>query len=285
MRLSPETFNAIRAAVYELCGLVIADDKSYLIVSRLEPVLRRNGLPSFDALAERLAQFGSLALQEEVIEAITTKETSFNRDGHPFDELRRLILPGLAARLLERRAALKPLGAKCRIWCAAAATGQEVYSVAMAVADFLANRPGIGLTLDDFPILATDISRAALAVAREGRYSNTEIIRGVTPEHRDRYFRHVHGGWVVDEKLRRGVEFLRVNLARPFASLGTFDLVLCRNLLIYFDEAARRRLCQGFHHALEPGGILILGAAESLYGVSEAFRTERLGTTFIHRKT
>ena len=156
--------------------------------------------------------------------------------------------------------------------------------MAMAVADFLASRPGLGLTLDDFPILATDISQSALAVAREGRYSTPEVGRGISPEQRARYFRHVHGGWVVDDALRRGIEFRRLNLVQPLPNLGTFDLILCRNFLIYLDEGARRRLCQGLHQALNPGGILMIGAAESIYGVTDAFSTERLGKTYVHRR-
>jgi chemotaxis protein methyltransferase CheR len=284
MRLNPDTFDEIRKAVHDLCGVVISADKDYLVVSRLEPVLKRNGLPSFESLVQGIRQSDSARLREEIIEAITTKETSFNRDAHPFEELRRLILPELAGRVVERRPAKGLVGAKCRIWCAAVATGQEAYSVAMAAADFLSSRPGIGLTLDDFPILATDISQGALAVARGGRYSTPEVSRGVSPEHRGRYFRHQHGGWVVVESLRRGMEFRQLNLAQPLPNLGAFDLILCRNFLIYLDEGARRRLCQGLHQALNPGGILMIGAAESLYGVTDAFSTERVGTTFIHRK-
>jgi chemotaxis protein methyltransferase CheR len=284
MRLNPETFDDIRKAVHDLCGIVIAEDKHYLVVSRLEPVLKRNGLHSYESLVQGLKQPNSLRLQEQLIEAITTKETSFNRDGHPFEELRRSIIPELASRALERRAATRLLNTRSRIWCAAVATGQEAYSVAMAASDFLASRPDLGLPLDDFPILATDISESALAVAREGRYSNPEVSRGISPEHRARYFRHVHGGWVVDEMLRRGVEFRRLNLVQPLPNLGTFDLILCRNFLIYLDEGSRRRLCQSLHQALNPGGILLIGAAESIYGVTDSFSTERLGNTFIHRK-
>src|SRR5262249_22046908 len=154
---------------------VITEDKEYLVVSRLGPVVERNGLQSYEALVRGLRQPNSLPLQEQVIEAITTKETSFNRDGHPFEELRRSVLPELSSRLVERRASPWAIKSTARIWCAAVATGQEVYSVAMAVADFLAGRPGIGLTLADFPILASDISQKALATAREGRYTTLEL--------------------------------------------------------------------------------------------------------------
>jgi chemotaxis protein methyltransferase CheR len=284
MQLSPDTFDIIRKAVHDLCGIVLADDKQYLVVTRLEPVLRRNGLHSYESLVQALRQPNSLGLREQLIEAITTRETSFNRDGHPFAELRRSILPEIARRLLERRATTNLLIQKARLWCAAAATGQEAYSVAMAISDFLAGRPGIGLKLDDFPILATDISMEALAAAREGRYSAAELTRGMTDPQRDRFFRRDGRGWVVDPLLQRAIEFRRLNLVQPLPNLGTFDLILCRNFLIYLDDNARRRLCRNLHQALNPGGILIIGAAESIYGVSDAFSAERLGDTVVHRK-
>jgi chemotaxis protein methyltransferase CheR len=284
MQLTSGTFDDLRKAIHGLCGLVIADDKRYLIVSRLEPILRRNALPSYESLVEGLKGSNSLHLQEQIVEAITTRETSFNRDGHPFAELRRSILPELATRLLERRARTRLFGQNARIWCTAVATGQEAYSVAMAVSDFLSNRPGLGLTLDDFPILATDISPGALAAAREGRYSALDISRGIPAEMRERYFRQDERGWVVIPSLRRVIEWRRLNLIQPLPNLGAFDLILCRNLLIYLDAETRRRLCRGLHQALNPGGILMIGAAESVYGVTDDFSTERLGNTMIHRK-
>jgi chemotaxis protein methyltransferase CheR len=284
MHLSPETFDNIRKAVHDLCGIVITDDKQYLVVTRLEPVLKRNGLPSYESLVQALRQPRSLPLREQVIEAITTRETSFNRDGHPFEELRRSILPELATRLIERRAAAKLSLQKARLWCAAVSTGQEAYSLAMAVGDFLASRPGAGLSVDDFPILASDISMEALATAREGRYTTSELGRGLTEQQRNSFFRRDTRGWVVDSALRRMVDFHRLNLVQPLPNLGAFDLILCRNFLIYLDEGARRRLCRSFHQALNPGGILMIGAAESIYGVTDAFSSERLGSTLIYRK-
>jgi chemotaxis protein methyltransferase CheR len=154
----------------------------------------------------------------------------------------------------------------------------------MTVSDFLASRPGLGLTLDDFPILATDISQGALTAAREGRYTTAELGRGISPEQRARFFRHTQGGWIVVDTLRRGIEFRRLNLVQPLPNLGTFDLILCRNLLIYLDDAARRRLCQALHQALNPGGFLMIGAAESIYGVTDAFSAQTIGSTLLHVK-
>lgn len=284
MQLSPDTFDELRKAVHDLCGIVIAVDKQYLIVSRLEPILESNGLPSYESLVQGLRQPGSLRLQEQIIEAITTKETSFHRDGHPFEELRRSIIPELATRLLDRRARTRLPRQNARIWCTAVATGQEAYSVAITVCDFLASRPGLGLSREDFPILATDISASALAIAREGQYSALELSRGIPAEQRSRYFQECQKRWVVDASLRQMIEFRRLNLIQPLPNLGTFDLILCRNLLIYLDDDARRALCQRLHQALNPEGILMIGAAESIYGVTEAFATERFGSTVVHRK-
>ena len=178
MQLSPAAFNDIRKAVHDLCGIVISDDKQYLVKSRLEPILQRNGLASYESLVQRLKQPNSLLLQDQTIEAITTNETSFNRDGHPFEELRRSILPELASQSDRSQSNERLSYPKARIWCAAVATGQEAYSVAMGVMDFLAARPACGLTIEDFPILASDISSRALATAREGRYSSAEIESG-----------------------------------------------------------------------------------------------------------
>jgi chemotaxis protein methyltransferase CheR len=284
MQLRPATFDEICKVVRDLCGIVIAADKQYLVKSRLEPILHRNGLSSYELLVQRLSEPNSLLLQDQTVEAITTKETSFNRDGHPFEELRRSILPKLASQLIDRRTTTGLSYPKARIWCAAVATGQEAYSVAMAVTEFLTAPSARGLAIENFPILASDISGNALATAREGRYSSAELVRGLTAGQRDRFLRQENGVWIVDAALRRMVEFRRLNLVVPLPEVGTFDLILCRNLLIYLDQGTRRRLCHGLHSALNPQGILMIGAAESLYGVTDAFSSECLGNTIVYRK-
>jgi chemotaxis protein methyltransferase CheR len=154
----------------------------------------------------------------------------------------------------------------------------------LAIADFLTERASPGLKLESFPILATDISRNALATAREAQYSTAETERGLTGDQRARFFRQESEAWIVDGMLRRMIEFRRLNLVQPLPDLGTFDLILCRNLLIYLDDVARRRLCHGLHSALNPRAILMIGAAESLYGVTDAFATERFGESVVYRK-
>lgn len=284
MELSPAEFRDIRKAVHELCGLAIAEDKQYLVKSRLEPVMQRNGLASYAALVQRMLQTDSSLLKDHVIEAITTHETSFNRDGHPFEELRRRILPELASRLLERRSGGFSSSPSSRIWCAAVATGQEAYSVGMAVVDFIRSRNSKELTARDFPILASDISGQALAIAEAGRYSLAEVDRGVAAEQRAKYFEPDQGKWSIDPAIRRMVEFRRLNLIQGFPGVGLFDLILCRNLLIYFDQPTRQRLCRSLCAALNPRGILIIGAAESLFGIADELSLETLGKTVVYRK-
>ena len=284
VELTPAEFSDVRKAVHELCGLAIAEDKQYLVKSRLEPLLKGNGLSSYAALVQRMLQPDSLLLKDQVVEAITTNETSFNRDGHPFEELRRRILPDVANRLLERRKTGLLVSQPARIWCAAVATGQEAYSVDMAVADFLRNRPARDLTAKEFPILASDISGQALAIAQAGRYSSAEVDRGVTTEQRARHFRQENSSWHIDPAIRQTIEFRRLNLVRGFPDVGVYDLILCRNLLIYFDQPTRERLCRALCAALNPQGILIIGAAESLFGVTDELTLETLGKTVVYRK-
>lgn len=184
----------------------------------------------------------------------------------------------------DRRAKNGRPHATSRIWCAAVARGQEAYSVPMAADEVGACKPGCGLTLESFPILATDISSHALEAARAGRYPTAEIERGVTPARRERYFQPEDRGWLIDPALRRAIEFRRLNLTLPLSDLGTFDLILCRIFLIYLDEATRRRFTSVLHFSLNVQGLLMIGAAESLHGITDAFVAERFDKTIVYRK-
>ncbi len=176
-------------------------------------------------------------------------------------------------------------GARVRLWCAAAATGQEPYSLAMLLADAIQANRGLGLREDDFSILATDISEKVLARARAAEYSDRDAARGLTPALLARHFERRGGAWVVREPIRRLVEFRRLNLTAPPADLTPFDAIFCRNLLIYFDLDTRQRVCRQLHALLRDGGWLVLGAAENLYGVSDAFETLRFGDALVFRKS
>lgn len=284
MDLSQTDFRDLRKVIHDLCGLVIGDEKQYLVKSRLQPVLEKNELSSYAALVQRLRHGGGAVLSDQIIEAITTNETSFNRDPHVFDALRRQVLPELAERMIQRRRAGTIAGQQARIWCAAVATGQEAYSVGMAIQDYARAGMPREITPNHFPILASDISRQALAAAAAGRYSPADVARGVTSEQRARYFQQDQGAWVVDDALRRMVLFQRQNLVQDRPGTDVYDLILCRNVLIYFDHPTRVRLVESIVSALRPKGILILGAAESLFGANDTLVAETVGSSTVYRK-
>ncbi len=283
MQLSRETFDELRRLIHRLCGIVLSDDKAYLVQHRLEPLVRRSGGRSFEEFRQKLSGGEATLWQEAIIEAITTQETSFFRDRHPFETLRRQVLPELVQASRVARGGTPP--PKIRIWCAGAATGQEPYSLAIVIHEFTAaQRPG-SLAPGAFSILATDISTKALATAAAGEYHPQHLARGLSPSQVQRFFEQCDELWVARPVLRKMVEFRRVNLTQPFLGLGTFDLILCRNVLIYFDEATRRRICDQFYTMLADGGWLVLGSAENLYGINDQFQSQRLGESLLYRKT
>jgi chemotaxis protein methyltransferase CheR len=282
MDLPPAVFEELCRLVHRLCGLVIAEDKAYLVRHRLEGVVRAGGCRDFRDFAERLRGPQGVTLHEPIVEAITTAETSFFRDGHPFETFRRHLLP----RLAERARARPPdhSGPRVRLWCAGAATGQEPYSLAMVLHDFLGTTAPDGLGERDFRLLATDVSAKVLATAAAGVYAERDLARGLTAGQVGRYFERHGEAWVVREPIRRLVEFRRFNLLQSASALGSFDAIFCRNVLIYFDDATRRQLCEQFHARLLEGGWLVLGAAENLYGIGTRFESVRLGKTMLYQK-
>jgi chemotaxis protein methyltransferase CheR len=282
MELTRAAFDDLRRAIHRLCGIVLSEEKEYLIRHRLEPVVRRCGCHSFDEFRAKLVGNDAVLLQDAIIEAITTQETAFFRDRHPFDALRQQILPKLVQ---TRRAAPGTPRRPIRIWCAGAATGQEPYSLAILIHELADVPQSGGPKPEEFSILATDVSGEALAVAKAGAYERRQIDRGLSAGQIHKYFEHCADRWVARPMLRKLVEFRRVNLIQPFGNLGTFDVILCRNVLIYFDDATRRKICGQFHAMLADGGCLLLGSAENLYGINDGFASVRFGDTLVYRKT
>jgi chemotaxis protein methyltransferase CheR len=283
MEISPQDFRDIQTLVRRLCGLVLTDDKTYLVQSRLEEVVAAHGFAHFSDYLGRVQQLNSKLMRDELVEALTTGETSFNRDSHPFDEFRRRILPELGETIRLRRENHYPVPI-CRLWSAGCSTGQEPYSLAMAVHDFVSGNPALALRPEHFPILATDVSNRSLNTARLGRYLAHQLDRGLPAEPRRRHFRQEGDAWIAQDGLRRSIEFRRLNLMDDLSNLGPFDVIFCRNVLIYFDTPMRRRLCDQFHELLNPGGLLMVGAAESLYGIATPFVPELVGATTVYRK-
>jgi chemotaxis protein methyltransferase CheR len=282
MELSRSTFEELRRLIHRLCGIALADDKEYLIRHRLAPLVKQSGCNSFDEFREKLASPGGQVWQEAIVEAITTQETSFFRDSHPFEAIRTRILPDLASPLKFPECANGPK--KIRCLCCGAATGQEPYSLAMLICEYLSLQRPAGLGTANFTILATDISTGALATAAAAKYSQRDLDRGLSPIQVRCYFDPQGNDWVLKPAVRRLVEFRRLNLMQPLINLGIFQLILCRNVLIYFDAPTRQRICNQFHEMLAGGGWLVLGSAESLLGVEHRFQSLRVGDTLLFQK-
>jgi len=284
MDLSQSEFNELSRHIYRLCALDIKDEKHYLVQQRLEPLAKSVGSGSFGGLLEKLKSGDNETLRNQVIEAITTNETSFFRDGHPFEAFSEIVLPSLAE-IIKRRASSSHhrIGPKINIWCAASSTGQEPYSVAMLIHEF-ASQKGRGVVTDDFEIIATDISPKVLAQAISGTYNDMEIKRGLSDERREKYFKKEGGSWVIDGGLRDMVEFRRINLAEPFTRLGGVDVIFCRNVLIYFNEETKQRIFEQFHQMLSDSGYLILGAMENAAQIPGHFSRITHKNSVIHQR-
>ncbi len=285
MHVTKEEFDCIRSLVNAYSGLSLTQDKLYLAQSRLLPLLTKHRLGSFAELIERVQANNQSQLRDEFVEAMVTNETSFNRDTHPFDALRTNVLPMLIANKLERMQRQGIPFSKVRVWSVAASTGQEPYSIAMAIADSVAKFGGTKITCDQFWILASDISERALNVARLATYMELEMSRGISPEQRAKYFVPNGKKWEVVPQLKGMVEFRKLNVLQNVSDLVGFDLVFCRNLLYYFDEQARITVSNKMIDCLNPGGILVIGSAEHLPpGWESRLRHLQFGRTVVYVK-
>jgi chemotaxis protein methyltransferase CheR len=258
MTLSAGTFQWVRDLVRTRSAVMIDEGKETLVEARLLPLAHREGFRDPERFVQSLRSRPAGALHESIVEALTTNETMFFRDPAMFTALRERILPCL----LERRAASRSLA----IWCAASSTGQEPYSVAMTVAECFPQHGEWSMR-----ILASDISTKVLGRAREGWFEDGDLGRGLPPAQRERWFRAEGGRWRVDETLRRMVEFRRINLAAPWPALPVMDLILMRNVLIYFDVPTRREIFGRVRTLLRRDGCLVLGSGETPIQIDGAF--------------
>jgi len=270
--ITPQEYEAFKTFLQDACGILLGDNKQYLVKSRLRRILEENNLNSLGELLDRLKRVGRSGLRELVIDAMTTNETLWFRDNHPFRILQDKLLPEFA-----ERNSLQPL----RIWSAACSTGQEPYSVGMVVDEFRRNRPG---KLRDVKIIATDISKSVLEVARRGEYEMIAIGRGLSPERQKQFFSpSANGGWQIKPQIKAMVEFKELNLLERYM-LGKFDIIMCRNVLIYFSADLKKDILTRLHGALNPGGYLILGASESLNGLPDLYEMVQCHPGIIYRK-
>jgi chemotaxis protein methyltransferase CheR len=257
--MSPQDFDYLRKMLRERSGLMLAAEKQYLAESRLLPVARRHGMSTLADLIDSLKLRPSSPLSVEVIEAMTTNETFFFRDKTPFDHFRDTVIPALiAARARDKR---------IRIWSAASSTGQEPYSLAMILKDMEAKLAGFRVE-----IVATDLSGEVLERAKVGIYSQFEVQRGLPIQQLLRYFTQVGDSWQIAAELRAMVQFRTLNLLNDFSPLGTFDVVFCRNVLIYFDQDTKIGVFNRVARQMPDDGYLVLGAAETTVGLTDAFK-------------
>ncbi|MFI5099676.1 MAG: CheR family methyltransferase [Actinomycetes bacterium] len=269
MSVSTGDFDYVRELLHRRTGIALEPDKAYLVDSRLLPVARAHGMSDVSTLVQHLRGVPGGPVVDDSLDALSTNETSWLRDGEPFQVIVRDVLP----QLMKLRNDTRSL----TFWSAACSTGQEPYSLAMMVEDLLV---GSGWT---YRVAATDISGAALRRAEEGLYRQLEINRGLPASMLVRHFTHEGTGWRVSDDLRRRITFTRSNLVEDPPPVARADVVLMRNVLIYFDVPTRQRVLERVRKVLAPGGVLLLGAAETTLGLSEGWLRTTHGRTTINR--
>ncbi len=261
----------VRAFMHERTGVVLEPAKDYLIEARFQTLAHREKLASPDALVAGLRTDPEGDLARKVIDALLLGETSFFRDGHPFEALHREILPELrTARLADR---------KLRVWCGASSSGQEPFSVLMTLAEHCPE-----LLQWDLELLSTDLCLDALERARAGRFTQLEVNRGLSPELLLKYFTRDTAEWEFRADLRQRVDFREVNLVREWPGMEPFDLILLRNVLSYFDVETKQSVLARARELLRPGGFLVLGAAEKVANLVEGFETVVFDKTTCYRR-
>jgi chemotaxis protein methyltransferase CheR len=256
MRISD--FDLYRDLLKEKSGLTLTQDKCYLLDSRLTPIARKWNFPNLDAMTLSLRGVPKPDLIKDIVEAMTTNETSFFRDTKPFDQFRDIIIP----HLLKTRSSKK-----VRIWCAAASTGQEPYSLAMVIKEMGAKLAGW-----NFEIVGTDISTEVLDLAKKGEYSQFEVQRGLPIQLLVKYFEQKGDKWAVKPELKSMIQYKYFNLLDSMAPLGKFDIIFCRNVLIYFDREMKAKVLENMSGLIPDDGFVILGGAETVLGITESLK-------------
>ena len=256
--MTPPDYEYLRKLLRDQSGLDLSEDKQYLIESRLLPLSRKSGLSGISELVQKM-KGGSASMTTQVVEAMTTNETFFFRDKVPFDHFRVSIMP----EILQARASRKSV----RIWCAAGSTGQEPYSLAMCLKEMSAATAGWRIE-----IIATDLSQEVLEKSKAGIYSQFEVQRGLPIQMLVKHFKQVGEFWQVNPDIRAMVQHRQLNLLHDFSQLGVFDVIFCRNVLIYFDQDTKINIFNRLARASEPDGFLALGAAETVVGLTDVFK-------------
>ncbi len=267
-----DEYQEFREFLESASGIALGDNKQYLVNSRLGGLVTEMGLSSVGELVGRVKSDTKSGLRERIVDAMTTNETLWFRDHFPFEILKSHILPELSA--LRARPA--------RIWSAACSSGQEPYSMSMIIQEYLQTKPGS--LPRDVQITATDISSSVLKDAKEGLYDAMALARGLSEERKKRFFDNKGKGWQVKPEIRKRITFSEMNLMKKdYLALGKFDVIFCRNVLIYFSSEVKREILKRFSQVLEPGGYICLGASESMSGYVDFFETVRYQGGLVYR--
>ena len=266
--ISPENFKYLCDTVYNESGIVLDESKRYLLEARLSPIARSEGMTTIDSLCNLIRAAAGRPVRDKVVEAMTTNETLFFRDVKPFDALKQVLFPEITSTNRPDRTV--------RLWCAASSSGQEPYSIAMLWKEMAI----AGWKLD---ILATDLSDKMLERGRSGRYLQLEVNRGLPAVYLVKYFDREESEWIVKPEVRSMIRWRKFNLKHPMIGFGPFDLVFCRNVLIYFDQDTKQRILNNFQTTLTDGGHLFLGASESTIGLDDTYERRQVGPAVAYR--
>ncbi len=251
-------FDIYKDLLKDKSGLVLTQDKAYLIESRLNPVAKKWGYDGIPAMTQVMRGVPSPDLVNDIIEAMTTNETSFYRDNTPFDIFKNTVIP-----YFKNKTGHPP---RLRIWCAAASSGQEPYSLAMLLKEEAASLPGW-----NFEIVATDISHEILEQAKAGVYTQFEVQRGLPITHLMKYFTQTDDTWAINDDIKNMITYKYFNLLDPMTSLGQFDIIFCRNVLIYFDQETKKDVMERAHKQMADDAFFFLGGAETVLGITDQF--------------
>lgn len=277
VKVTAEEFKVFSKYIYEISGIVLSAGKEYLLETRLNSLLNKLDCSSYTQLLESSKKDFKKEIETEIIDAISTNETYFFRDKAPFELLQHKIFPDLIDKSLKTNSGRRP---SIKLWSAANSTGQEIYSIAITLLE-------MGVTPDkyDIKLFGTDISDAAIAQASYGIYNKFEVARGLDARRLNRYFEEKNDHFKIKDEVRAMAQFKKMNLMRPFIGLDTYDIVLCRNVMIYFNTEDRKKIYQNIAKVLSPNGYLLIGATESLANDTNLFTSKRyLNSVFYQLK-
>ena len=263
-------FNLLKDYLFKISGIEVPPNKRYLFNTRLIKLLEEEGFKSFSGFYTNLSANNDTVLQRKLVQAMTTHESSFFRDKHPYAALEKALLPGISKQRISEATFLAP---RIRIFSAGCSLGQEPYSIAIYVKKWLAKQDVF--TKNDVTILAGDISEKILTRAKRGIYTEKEIGNNFTAAVKKEFFTRHSSQWKINDEIKQMVRFTELNLSEPFHHLGKFDIIFCRNVIIYFPIDLKRKILKQFHSQLNSGGALIMGTSESLYNLSKDFSVQQ----------